>query len=115
MKKVLTRETLEEILDDAGLDPEEVVYNWPSGMYSGYGEGHVSFAMKLTDEELARFYKALGYMIAYATFADDKRTYPEGFASLEDFLPSGTDQLGKGTVTYFRGWKLEYKNEGNDA
>lgn len=106
MKKTLTRETLEEILDDAGLDPEEVVYNWPSGMYGGYG-GHNSFAMKLTDEEMAQFFKALGSMIAYATYSDDKRTYPEGFANLNALLPSGTDQLGKGTVTYFRGWELE--------
>lgn len=112
MKKTLTRETLEEILDDAGLDPEEVVYNWPSGMYGGYG-GHNSFAMKLTDEELAKFFKSLGYILAYAAYAQGpKRTYPEGFANLNALLPSGTDQLGKGTVTYFRGWELE--PEGGD-
>jgi hypothetical protein len=106
MKKALTRDTLLEILDDAGLDPEEVVYNWPSGMYGGYG-GHRSFAMTLTDQQLAQFYKALGYMIAYATFSQDKRTYPEGLANLEMLLPSGTDQLGRGTITYFWGWELE--------
>ncbi len=106
MKKVLTRDTLEEILDDAGLDPEEVVYNWPSGMYGGYG-GHRSFAMTLTDEQLAKFYKALGAMVTYAVFSDDKRTYPEGFANLDNLLPSGSDALGKGSVTYFYGWELE--------
>jgi hypothetical protein len=110
VKKTLTRETLEEILDDAGLDPEEHVYNWPSGMYGGYG-GHYSFAMKLTDEELARFYKALGNMICYATYVD-KRDFPEGFASLETLLPSGTDALGEGTITYFRGWELEPEDNG---
>jgi hypothetical protein len=109
VKKVLTRDTLEEILDDAGLDPEEVVYNWPSGMYGGYG-GHRSFAMKLTDEELVRFYRALGGIIEYATHVS-KRTYPEGFANLNELLPSGTDQLGKGTVTYFRGWELEQEGD----
>lgn len=111
MKKTLTRDTLEEILDDAGLDPADVVYNWPSGMYGGYG-GHNSFAVKMTEEELARFFKAIGYMIAYATFSDDKRTYPEGFAGLQSLLPSGTDALGMGSVTYFEGWELEPEDDG---
>lgn len=106
MKKLLTRGTLEEILDEAGLDPEDVVYDWPNGMYGGYG-GHRSFALKATGEQLAQFFKAIGYMIAYATFSDDKRVYPEGFANLNVLLPSGTDPLGKGAVTYFRGWELE--------
>jgi hypothetical protein len=106
VKKVLTRDTLEEILDDAGLDPEDVVYDWPSGMYGGYG-GHMSFAMRLTDEQMAQFFMALGALISYATYSSDKRTYPEGFANLASLLPSGTDSLGKGTVTYFRGWELE--------
>lgn len=104
MKKVLTRETLEEILDDAGLDPEECVYNWPSGMYGGYG--HVSFALTMTDAELAQFFFALGHMLCYSAYVD-KRTYPEGFANLHDMVPSGTDPLRHGAVTYFRGWELE--------
>lgn len=111
MTRTLTRETLEEILDDAGLDPEEHVYNWPSGMYGGYG-GHHSFALTVTDEELARFFKALGYMVAYAVYSNDPRTYPEGFSNLEELLPSGSDALGKGTVTYFRGWELEPEDAG---
>lgn len=111
MKKTLTRETLEEILDDAGLDPEEHVYNWPSGMYGGYG-GHYSFAMKLTDEELARFFKALGFMLAYSAYVEGARQYPEGAALLQELVPSGTDQLGKGTITYFRGWELEPEDNG---
>lgn len=110
MRKTLTRDTLDEILEDAGLDPEDVVYNWPSGMYGGYGK-HRSFAMKLTDEELARFFKALGQMISYATYVDKDRTYPEGFANLETLLPSGTDPLGHGSITYFRGWELEPVSE----
>lgn len=110
MKKVLTRNTLEEILNDAGLDPEEVVYDWPRGMYGGYG-GHRSFAMKLTDAELARFYMALGMRVIEAAhgLAPD---VPEGTATLRDLLPSGTDPLGDGTVTYFRGWELEPEASG---
>lgn len=110
MKKTLTRDTLEEILDGAGLDPEEVVYNWPSGMYGGYGGygGHVSFALTATDEQMARFFKALGALLAYGEVDDPPRTYPEGRANLDGgLLPSGTDPLGRGTVTYFRGWELE--------
>jgi hypothetical protein len=110
VKKTLTRDTLLEILDDAGLKPEEVVYDWPYGMYDGYG-GHRSFAMKLTDEELAKFYMALGAIISYATFGEAPRTYPEGLANLSSLLPSGTDSLGLGTVTYFRGWELEPEEE----
>lgn len=106
MRKVLTRDTLEGILDDAGLDPEEHVYNWPSGMYGGYG-GHRSFALKVTEWELAQFYMALGNMLCYATYVDKERTYPEGLSTLRDLLPSGTDALGNGSVTYFRGWELE--------
>lgn len=106
MKKTLTRITLEEILDDAGLDPEEVVYDWPNGMYSGYG-GHYSFAMKLTDEQMAQFYIALGSIMAHGEHEDPIRVFPEGRANLESLLPSGTDALGKGGVTYFRGWELE--------
>lgn len=106
MTKTLTRETLEEILDDAGLDPEEVVYNWPSGMYGGYG-GHRSFTMTVTDNELARFFKALGAMIARSTNSGDEFARPEGLTNLDGLLPSGTDQLGKGTITYFLGWELE--------
>jgi hypothetical protein len=113
MKKVLTRDTLLEILDSAGLDPEDVVYNWPSGMYGGYG-GHVSFALTATGEQLAQFFKAIGNLICYATFVDKSRRYPEGFANLESLLPSGTDPLGKGTVTYFRGWELE-PEDGDDT
>lgn len=110
MKKTLTRATLEEILDDAGLNPEDVVYNWPSGMYSGYG-GHRSFAMRLTDEQMAHFYRALGSMLTYAAFVSGA-VFPEGNANLTTLLPSGTDALGKGSVTYFRGWELE-SEEGN--
>lgn len=109
MKKVLTRNTLEEILDDAGLDPEECVYNWPSGMYGGYG--HVSFALTVSDEELALFFRALGGVIEYATHVS-KRNFPEGFSNLNALLPSGTDPLGMGTVTYFRGWELEPEASG---
>jgi hypothetical protein len=105
MKKKLTRDTLEEILDDAGLDPEEVVYNWPSGMYGGYGH-HNSFALKADEAQLAQFFRALGGMIEHATHVT-KRNYPEGFSNLNELLPSGTDSLGKGFVTYFRGWELE--------
>jgi hypothetical protein len=111
MKKKLTRDTLEEILDDAGLDPEDVVYNWPSGMYGGYG-GHNSFALKADEAQLAEFFMALGNMLCYATYVDKDRTYPEGFSTLKTLLPSGTDPLGKGFVTYFRGWELE--PEGGD-
>jgi hypothetical protein len=106
MKKTLTRNTLEEILDDAGLDPEDVVYGWPSGMYGGYG-GHRSFAMTATPEQMAQFFMALGQLITYATYVDKERTYSEGFATLASLLPSGTDPLGKGSVTYFLGWELE--------
>lgn len=106
VKKTLTRETLLKILDDAGLDAEDVVYDWPHGMYGGYG-GHRSFAMKLDDFQLAQFFKGLGHMIAYARYSGDKRTYPEGFANLEELMPSGSDSLGRGSVTYFRGWELE--------
>lgn len=111
MKKVLTRDTLEEILDDAGLDPDEVVYNWPSGMYQGYG-GHSSFAMTATPERMAQFFKALGAMLANGEYNDPPRVYPEGQAALDNyFVPSGTDALGEGTVTYFRGWELEPEDE----
>jgi hypothetical protein len=110
MKKTLTRHTLEEILDDAGLDPEDVVYNWPSGMYGGYGR-HNSFALTADDYQMAQFYMALGSLITYATYVDKDRSYPEGFANLKELLPSGVDSLGKGTVTYFRGWELEPEPE----
>lgn len=113
MKKTLTRDTLEEILDDAGLDPEEVVYNWPSGMYGGYG-GHHSFALTVTDEQLARFYISLGSIMAHGEHEDPIRVFPEGRAVLESLLPSGTDALGHGTVTYFRGWELEALKEDGD-
>lgn len=113
MKKTLTRETLEEILDDAGLDAEDVVYNWPSGMYGGYG-GHNSFALTVDLEQLAQFFKSIGHMITYAMYSDDKRTYPEGFANLEELLPSGSDALGMGSVTYFRGWELEPEPEDDE-
>lgn len=106
MKRTLSRVTLEEILDNAGLDPEEVVYAWPYGMYSGYG-GHVSFAMRLTDEQMARFYISLGSIMAHGEHEDPIRVFPEGRANLEALLPSGTDPLGMGSVTYFRGWELE--------
>lgn len=105
-KKTLTRDTLEEILDDAGLDPEEVVYDWPNGMYGGYG-GHVSFALTADDRQLAQFFIALGSLITIAPYENPPRTYPEGLANLAELLPSGTDPLGRGTVTYFRGWELE--------
>lgn len=111
MKKVLTRATLEEILDYAQLDAEEVVYNWPSGMYGGYG-GHVSFALTVTDEQLASFFKALGAMLAHSDHEEPPREFPEGRASLDnDFLPSGSDALGRGSVTYFRGWELEPEDD----
>lgn len=107
MKKILTRNTLEDILDAAGLDPEDVVYDWPLGMYGGYG-GHVSFALTADPAQLAQFFMALGSMLAYGEFDEPPRTYPESRASLDGgLLPSGTDSLGKGSVTYFRGWALE--------
>lgn len=93
MKKTLTRATLEEILEDAGLDAEDVVYNWPSGMYSGYG-GHRSFALTADPVQLAQFFKGLGHMLAYARYSGDKRTYREGFACLEELLPCGYRQAG---------------------
>lgn len=102
-KKTLTRDTLEEILDDAVLDAEDVVYNWPSGMY---GE-HDSFALTADDTQLAHFFIALGSLITIAPYENPPRTYPEGLANLAELLPSGTDTLGRGTVTYFRGWELE--------
>ncbi len=101
MKKTLTRETLEEILDDAGLDAEDVVYNWPSGMYGGYG-GHNSFALTADPAQLAQFFMALGGLITYVTYVDKDREYPEGKAGLASLLPSGTDPLGLGSVTYCR-------------
>lgn len=110
MTKILTRDTLEEILDGAGLDPEEHVYNWPSGMYDGYG-GHHSFALTVTNVELARFYLYLGRVLGETAFGNVSE-YPEGTSVLLDLLPSGTDQLGKRTVTYFYGWELEPEDGG---
>ncbi len=98
MKKTLTRATLEEILDDAGLDAEDVVYNWPSGMYGGYG-GHNSFALTADQYQLAQFFKGLGHVLAYARFVDKDRTYPEGLSYLDDLMLSGRDSLGKGFFT----------------
>lgn len=107
MKKILTRDTLEEILDAAGLDPEDVVYNWPSGMYGGYG-GHISFAMTADPAQLAHFFKALGAVLAHSDHEDPPRVFPEGRAVLANrFVPSGADPLGLRSVTYFRGWELE--------
>ena len=107
MKKDLTRATLEEILDMAGLDAEDVVYNWPSGMYGGYG-GHVSFALTADVSQLAEFFKALGAVLAHSDYEEPPRVFPEGRAVLDNHLvPSGTDPLGLGAVTYFRGWVLE--------
>lgn len=107
MKKILTRATLEEILDYARLDPEDVVYNWPSGMYGGYG-GHVSFALTADPAELAQFFKALGALLAHSDHEEPPRVFPEGRAALDNyFVPSGTDPLGRDSVTYFRGWELE--------
>jgi hypothetical protein len=111
MKKTLTRATLEEILNDAGLDPEEVVYAWPSGMYGGYG-GHVSFALTANLHQLAQFFISLGSILANGEYEDPIRTFPEGRANLEGLLPSGTDSLGRGSVTYFRGWELEPEDGG---
>lgn len=107
MKKILTRDTLEEILAEAVLDAEDVVYNWPSGMYSGYG-GHTSFALTADTHQLAQFFMALGSLITYSDHVNGADfQYPEGRAALRDFLPYGCDPLGQGTVTYFRGWELE--------
>jgi hypothetical protein len=103
-KKTLTRGTLETILDDAGLDAEDVVYNWPSGMYGGYG-GHRSFALTIDLADLAKFFKALGSLVEEAQRGEFE--FPEGTAVMGDFLPSGSDPLGHGSVTYFRGWELE--------
>lgn len=110
MKKTLTRDTLEEILEDAGLEAEDVVFNWPSGMYGGYG-GHTSFALTADAYQLAEFFKALGSVLTYAAYVDKKRVFPEGRANLKELVPSGTDPLGMGTVTYFRGWELEPEPE----
>jgi hypothetical protein len=106
MKKVLTRGTLEEILDEAGLDPEDVVYNWPSGMYGGYG-GHRSFALTMTEKELARFFVTLGKLFAREVYETWSLSVEGHEGDLTELLPSGTDPLGMGSVTYFRGWELE--------
>ncbi len=113
MKKILTRNTLEEILDAAGLEAEDVVYNWPSGMYAGYG-GHRSFALSTEDMSVAfEFFQGLGNLISYATHSQDKRTFPEGFANLETMAARAeVDPIGTGVVVYFRGWELEPEDGG---
>lgn len=111
MKKTLTRDTLEEILSDARLDAEDVVYNWPSGMYGSYG-GHVSFALTADPKQLAQFFIAVGELLGYTNHVYDAPPIPEGPVNLKQLLPSGVDPLGLGTVTYFRGWELEPKEDG---
>jgi hypothetical protein len=110
MKKTLTRNTLIEILDYAGLDPEDIVYGWEDGAagYSGrYMCGARCFALSADDiGKVLRFFQGVGSMLTEA--GERLVEYPEGNRLLAEMADGAhTDQLGRGSVYYFPSWELE--------
>lgn len=115
MKQTLTRNTLIEILDHAGLAPEDIVYGWEDGItgYSGrYMYGARCFALSTDDvSKVLRFFQGVGSMLNEA--GDRLVDYPEGNKLLEEMADGAhTDSLGRGSVFYFPSWELEAEDAG---